>query len=89
MLDASLTWKDVEWLRSLTTLPVILKGICRADDAKLAVESGWRSCADSHGRRCQIPSVAQHAIDHTLAACAAKVLDCFRQTFQSTVEPEK
>jgi 4-hydroxymandelate oxidase len=39
MLDASLTWKDLDWLRSLTTLPVILKGICRADDAKIAVEN--------------------------------------------------
>lgn len=40
MLDASLTWKDVEWLRSITKLPVILKGIGRADDAKQAVASG-------------------------------------------------
>ena len=52
MLDASLTWKDVEWLRSLTTLPVILKGICRADDAKFAVESGASGIVVSnHGGR--------------------------------------
>ena len=52
MLDASLTWQDVEWLSSLTTLPVILKGICRDDDAKLAVKSGASGIVVSnHGGR--------------------------------------
>jgi 4-hydroxymandelate oxidase len=52
MLDASLTWKDVEWLRSLTILPVILKGICRSDDARVAVESGASGIVVSnHGGR--------------------------------------
>jgi 4-hydroxymandelate oxidase len=52
MLDASVTWTDVEWLRSLTKLPVILKGICRADDAKRAVECGVGSIVVSnHGGR--------------------------------------
>ncbi len=52
MLDASVTWKDVDWLRSLTKLPVILKGICRADDAKRAVENGANGIVVSnHGGR--------------------------------------
>ena len=52
MLDASMTWKDVEWLRSLTALPLILKGICRAEDAKLAVENGASGIVVSnHGGR--------------------------------------
>jgi 4-hydroxymandelate oxidase len=52
MLDASLTWKDVGWLRSITKLPVILKGICRADDAKSAVENGASGIVVSnHGGR--------------------------------------
>jgi len=52
MLDASVTWKDVTWLRSLTKLPVILKGICRADDARLAVEHGASGIVVSnHGAR--------------------------------------
>lgn len=52
MLDASVAWKDLEWLRSLTKLPVILKGVCRADDARRAVESG--ACGivvSNHGGR--------------------------------------
>jgi len=52
MLDASVTWKDVDWLRSLTKLPVILKGICRADDARRAVENGANGIVVSnHGGR--------------------------------------
>ncbi len=52
VLDASLTWKDVDWLRSITKLPVILKGICRADDAKRAVEHGAVGIVVSnHGAR--------------------------------------
>jgi len=52
MLDAAVTWKEVEWLRSLTNLPVILKGIGRADDARLAMESGASGIVVSnHGGR--------------------------------------
>jgi 4-hydroxymandelate oxidase len=52
VLDPSLTWKDVDWLRSITKLPVILKGICRADDAKRAVEHGASGIVVSnHGAR--------------------------------------
>jgi isopentenyl diphosphate isomerase/L-lactate dehydrogenase-like FMN-dependent dehydrogenase len=39
MIDAGLTWEDVAWLRSITTLPILVKGIVRADDAERAVEA--------------------------------------------------
>jgi len=52
MLDASVTWREVEWLRGLTKLPVILKGIVRADDAVRAAEHGAAAVAVSnHGAR--------------------------------------
>jgi 4-hydroxymandelate oxidase len=52
MLDASLTWNDLDWLCSLTKLPVIVKGICRPDDANRAVEHGARGIVVSnHGAR--------------------------------------
>jgi 4-hydroxymandelate oxidase len=52
MLDASLTWKDIDWLCSMTRLPVILKGICRADDARRALDHGTRGIVVSnHGGR--------------------------------------
>ncbi|KAK1678821.1 hypothetical protein QYE76_039669 [Lolium multiflorum] len=37
-LDPSLSWKDVEWLKSITSLPILLKGIVTAEDARKAVE---------------------------------------------------
>jgi 4-hydroxymandelate oxidase len=50
--DPSLSWKDLEWFRSTTELPVLVKGIVRADDAKLAVEHGVRGIVVSnHGGR--------------------------------------
>lgn len=33
-----LTWDDLAWLRSLTKLPLILKGICHPDDARRAID---------------------------------------------------
>jgi isopentenyl diphosphate isomerase/L-lactate dehydrogenase-like FMN-dependent dehydrogenase len=36
--NASLTWDRLEWLRSITDLPILLKGILRVDDARRAAE---------------------------------------------------
>ena len=52
MLDASVTWKDVDWLCALTKLPVLLKGICRPDDAERALQHGVGGLVVSnHGAR--------------------------------------
>jgi 4-hydroxymandelate oxidase len=49
---AQLTWKDIEWLRSLTRLPVLVKGVLHPRDAALAVESGVAGIVVSnHGGR--------------------------------------
>jgi 4-hydroxymandelate oxidase len=46
------TWNDVEWLRSITKLPVLLKGILDPDDAELAVDNGVSGIiASNHGAR--------------------------------------
>lgn len=71
MLDASVTWKDVDWLRSLTNLPVVLQGICRADDAARAVAGGVNGIVVSnHGGR-QLDTMPA-AID-ALPQCAEAV----------------
>ena len=36
----SLTWTDLAFLRGITTLPLVLKGIQHADDARRAVDEG-------------------------------------------------
>lgn len=51
-LDPSLSWKDVEWLRSITNLPVLIKGIACKEDALIAVEHGAAGIVVSnHGGR--------------------------------------
>lgn len=46
------SWRDIEWLRGVTTLPIVLKGIMTADDATRALESGASGIAVSnHGGR--------------------------------------
>ncbi len=54
----SLTWRDLEWIRSELPLPLVLKGILTREDATLAVEHGadavWVS---NHGGR-QLDGVA-------------------------------
>jgi len=58
-IDASLTWKDVDWLRSITRLPVVIKGIVRGDDAALAVEHGAAGIiVSNHGGRQLDTSIA-------------------------------
>jgi isopentenyl diphosphate isomerase/L-lactate dehydrogenase-like FMN-dependent dehydrogenase len=57
-VDNALTWKDLEWLRSLTPLPLVVKGILTAVDALLAAEAGARAIVVSnHGGR-QLDAVA-------------------------------
>ena len=50
--DANLTWEDITWLKSLTALPLWLKGILRADDAERAVQAGAAGIiVSNHGAR--------------------------------------
>ena len=47
-----LTWDDLPWLRSLTDLPLIVKGICHPEDARRAKDAGVDgSYCSNHGGR--------------------------------------
>lgn len=47
-----LTWESLLWLRTLTSLPIVLKGIVTAEDARLAVEHGVDGIiVSNHGGR--------------------------------------
>ena len=47
-----LSWKELEWLRGLTSLPLVLKGVRIAEDAHIAVESGVEGIlVSTHGGR--------------------------------------
>jgi len=50
--NIGLTWDDLDWLRSLTTLPILVKGVLTADDAQLALAHGVDGIVVSnHGGR--------------------------------------
>ncbi len=52
LVETALTWKDLAWLRSITRLPLLVKGIVRPDDAVRAVEAGASGIVVSnHGGR--------------------------------------
>ena len=47
-----LTWDDMAWLKSLTKLPIVLKGVCHPDDARRAVDRGADAIyVSNHGGR--------------------------------------
>lgn len=51
-LDPTVTWKDVEWLRSFATTPVLLKGIMDPEDAEIAGKAGVDGVfVSNHGAR--------------------------------------
>jgi lactate oxidase len=47
-----LSWKDVEWIRGISGLPVVVKGITRAEDARAAIRAGAGAIqVSNHGGR--------------------------------------
>ncbi|WP_086736360.1 alpha-hydroxy-acid oxidizing protein [Erythrobacter colymbi] len=48
-----LTWDDMAWFKSVTKLPIVLKGICHPDDARRAVDTGADAiyCSNHGGRQ--------------------------------------
>src|SRR5258705_5091425 len=57
-----LTWDDLPWLRSLTDLPLIVKGICHPEDARRARDGGVDGtyCSNHGGRQANggVPALA-------------------------------
>lgn len=52
VLEPRLTWKDVDWLRGFAKVPVLLKGVMDAEDAKRAVDTGVSGLiVSNHGAR--------------------------------------
>jgi len=70
--DASLTWDAVAWLRSITALPIVLKGVMSADDARLAREHGVDAVIVSNhgGRQLDCADATLHALPDVVAGAA-------------------
>jgi isopentenyl diphosphate isomerase/L-lactate dehydrogenase-like FMN-dependent dehydrogenase len=75
VVDRTITWRDLEWLASLTDLPLVVKGILTAEDGRLACEHGAAGVVVSnHGGR-QLDGVAAsiEALPEVVEACAGRV----------------
>ena len=58
MGGAPVTWADVDWLRSVTRLPILLKGILTAEDTEIAVKHGVKGVVVSNPGGRQLDGVA-------------------------------
>ncbi len=61
-MHPSLSWKDIEWLRSIATVPVLLKGVLNPEDALRAADAGVAGViVSNHGARNldTLPSTAE------------------------------
>ncbi|KAF9897407.1 Hydroxyacid oxidase 1 [Lobosporangium transversale] len=51
-IDSSLNWDDIKWVQSISKLPIIVKGVLTAEDAKLAADAGVKGIlVSNHGGR--------------------------------------
>ncbi|KAK3048076.1 hypothetical protein LTR09_010592 [Extremus antarcticus] len=51
-IDPSLSWKDLAWFKSITKMPIILKGVQRVEDVMLAIQAGVQGVVlSNHGGR--------------------------------------
>ncbi|MBC6476506.1 MAG: alpha-hydroxy-acid oxidizing protein [Hormoscilla sp. GM7CHS1pb] len=73
--NAALTWSDLEWLQSLSPLPLVVKGILRGDDALRAVEHGAQGIiVSNHGGRQLDGAIASiDALSEVVAAVGDRV----------------
>ena len=76
VFDPTLTWDDLDWLASLSPLPVLLKGILHPADAVLAVEYGARAILVSNhgGRQLDSAVAALDALPGVVVAVTGRVV---------------
>ena len=74
-LDPSLTWEALAWLVGETRLPVVVKGVLRADDALRAIERGAAGVVVSNhgGRNLDTVPATIDALPAIAAAVAGRV----------------
>ncbi|XP_050542877.1 2-Hydroxyacid oxidase 1-like isoform X1 [Daktulosphaira vitifoliae] len=52
LFEEKLVWEDVKWLKSITNLPIVVKGILSVADAKIAADIGCHAVfVSNHGGR--------------------------------------
>ncbi|MFI9724307.1 alpha-hydroxy acid oxidase [Streptomyces sp. NPDC052396] len=73
-IDPAFTWDDLAWLRSLTRLPLVLKGVLTAEDAARAAELGVAAMVVSNhgGRQLDGSVTALEALPEVVSAVAGR-----------------
>jgi 4-hydroxymandelate oxidase len=75
IFDPSFNWRDLEWLRSVAGVPVILKGVLSAEDGKRAVEHGADGVIVSNhgGRNLDLVPASIDALPRVADAVAGRI----------------
>lgn len=76
-IDASLQWLDIAWFRSVTKMPIVLKGVQRVEDALLAVEHQVQGIVLSNhgGRQLEFSKPPIEVLAETMPVLRAKGVD--------------
>jgi 4-hydroxymandelate oxidase len=76
MFDPSLTWRDLEWIVSVSRLPVLVKGVVRPDDARRALARGVAGIIVSNhgGRQLDSAPATAEVLDAIARACSPEAL---------------
>jgi isopentenyl diphosphate isomerase/L-lactate dehydrogenase-like FMN-dependent dehydrogenase len=74
VVNAGVTWRDLEWLRSLSSLPLVIKGLVTEEDAMLACEAGADGIVVSNhgGRQLDGASATLDALPEVVEAVAGR-----------------
>jgi 4-hydroxymandelate oxidase len=75
LLDASVSWRDLEWIAGEAELPVVLKGVVTTEDAHLAIEHGAAAIVVSNhgGRQLDGVSATLDSLPEVVEAVAGSV----------------
>lgn len=75
LFDPSFNWNDLEWLRSVAGVPVILKGVLSAEDGRLAVSCGADGVIVSNhgGRNLDMVPATIDALPRVVEAVAGRI----------------
>jgi L-lactate dehydrogenase (cytochrome)/(S)-mandelate dehydrogenase len=75
MLDPTLSWKDVDWLRGIWRGPLVLKGVLHPDEARRALEHGVDGVIVSNhgGRQLDTTAPSLRALPRVVEAVAGRI----------------
>lgn len=74
-IDANIVWDDIDWLAGQVDVPVLVKGVLRADDARRAVDHGAAGIVVSNhgGRQLDTAPSTAMALPHVVRAVGGRV----------------